>query len=60
MPPRSVTVQKESVTTDVPTPAQADRMRREMQEKKMDADTNKGFKNFMENLRGKKRGGMCK
>jgi hypothetical protein len=60
IPPRSVTVQKESVTTDIPTPAQADRMRREMEEKRMDRNTNKGYDIFMKDLRAKKHGGMCK
>jgi hypothetical protein len=59
MPPRSVTVEKETVTTDIPMPEKAERMRREMQEKKMDRDTNKGHENFMKDLRLKKRGGMC-
>jgi len=59
MPPRSVTVEKETVTTDIPTPEKAERMRREMQEKKMDRNTDKGHENFMKDLRLKKRGGMC-
>ena len=45
--PRSVTVEKSKVTTDVPTPAQAERMRREIQEKRMDRDTNTGYDRFM-------------
>ena len=59
MPPRSVTVQKESVTTDVPTAAEAEKMRKEIQEKRMDRNTDKGYKNFMDKLRVQKKGGMC-
>lgn len=59
MPPRSVTVQKESVTTDVPTATEAEKMRKEIQEKRMDRNTDKGYKNFMDKLRMQKKGGMC-
>jgi hypothetical protein len=57
--PSFISVEKERVTTDDPNVEDAIRMRRELAEKKMDRETNKGYKNFQDKLRLKKRGGMC-
>ena len=57
--PRYISVEKEKVTTDVPNAANAERMRRELAEKKMDRDTDKGYDNFQKNIRLKKNGGSA-
>lgn len=57
--PRFISVEKEKVTTDVPNAANAERMRRELAEKKMDRDTDKGYENFQDKLRLKKNGGSA-
>ena len=57
--PSSVTVKKSEITTDIPTAAQAERMRREMEQRRMDRDTDKGYDRFMKDFRLKKKGGRC-
>lgn len=57
--PRSVPVEKSKGTTDVPTDAQAELMRREMKYKRMDRDTKTGYDRFMKDFRLKKKGGRC-